>query len=185
MFFDCSCRRLLEGGLAVRRKSNSGQILLIAVFVMAFLLLSSEIYIFDVGKDSEKTELDSLQDYVSAVKLGSMHVVQASLANVSNGGQPEYLASSLQRWSAFISKQYQFGNPSNRWSVVNAVGIIGCDDTVALFDYPVFDVSIFENVQFTWNVNVFDCICADKRIMRSPTELKYFPRNQQKELEDA
>jgi hypothetical protein len=76
---------------------------------MASLLLSAQLYILEVGEITSETESDSLTNLVLAMKLGSMHVVTGSLANVSNGGQSSTLASNLQRWSSLISQQYQFG----------------------------------------------------------------------------
>jgi len=93
----------------VRRKGNSGQILLIAAFIMASLLLSAQLYILEVGKISGEAESDSLNDFVLGIKLGSRHVVIGSLANISNGGQGSTLATNLQKWSSLVSGQYQFG----------------------------------------------------------------------------
>jgi hypothetical protein len=41
----------------VNRRGNSGQILLIAMFVVAMLLLSAELYVFDVAKSLVKASL--------------------------------------------------------------------------------------------------------------------------------
>lgn len=90
-------------------KRNSGQILLIAAFIMASLLLSAQLYILEVGKITSEAELDSLGNFVLASRFGSKHVVIGSLANISNGGQSSVLGLSLERWSSFIGKQYQFG----------------------------------------------------------------------------
>jgi len=95
--------------IEMREKKNSGQVLLIAAFIMAFLLLSAELYIFEVGKIMGEVESNSLNDFVLAVELGSRHVVVGSLANVSNGGSNSVLGWNLQNWSSFIDKQYQFG----------------------------------------------------------------------------
>ncbi len=76
---------------------------------MAFILLSAELYIFEVGKITGEIELNSLNDFVLIVELGSRHVVAGSLANMTNGGASSVLAGNLQRWSSLIDKQYQFG----------------------------------------------------------------------------
>lgn len=90
-------------------RRNCGQVLLIAAFIMAFLLLSAELYIFEVGKIMSEAESNSLNDFVFAVRLGSRHVVVGSLANVTNGGASGVLELNLQRWSSLIDQQYQFG----------------------------------------------------------------------------
>jgi len=93
----------------MREKRNSGQVLLIAAFIMAFLLLSAEFYIFEVGKLTSEVGSNSLGDFVLAVRLGSRHVVVGSLANISNGGPNSVLGGNLLRWSSIIGRQYQFG----------------------------------------------------------------------------
>ena len=96
----------------MKQKSNSGQILIISIFIVALLLLSSELYIFDVCKITHETELNSLEDFILAIKLGSKHVAVGSLINASRGGPLSSLSSNLQAWSSFIGKQYQFGKSS-------------------------------------------------------------------------
>jgi len=107
-------------GDEVKRKGNSGQILLIATFIMASLLLSSQMYIFEVGKSTTETELNSLENFVLAVKLGSKHVAIGSLANASNGGQISSFSLNLQKWSSLISNQFQFGKSSLYYTLSEA-----------------------------------------------------------------
>jgi hypothetical protein len=90
-------------------EKNSGQVLLIAAFIMAFLLLSAQLYIFEVRKIVGEVELNSLNDFVLVVRLGSTHVVVGSLANISNGGSSSILGENLQKWSSLVGKQYQLG----------------------------------------------------------------------------
>jgi hypothetical protein len=88
------------------KKRNSGQVLLIAAFIMAFLLLSAELYIFEVGKIIYEIKSNSLGDSIFAIELGSRHVVVGSLANISQGGSDQILATNLARWSSFVWSQY-------------------------------------------------------------------------------
>jgi len=91
------------------RERNSGQVLLIAAFIMAFLLLSAELYIFEVGNVMSEFESNSLTDFVLNIKLSSRHIVIGALANASNGGSISVLELNLQRWASLIDKQYRFG----------------------------------------------------------------------------
>ncbi len=91
------------------RKRNSGQILLIAAFIMATLLLSAQLYILEVGKIAAETASDSVGDFVLAVKIGSEHVVIGSLVNISNGGPNSVLTSNLNKWCVIFGNQYSFG----------------------------------------------------------------------------
>jgi hypothetical protein len=99
----------LGGQKDVRRNGNSGQILLIAAFIMASLLLSAQLYILEVGKISGETNSEVLNDFMLNVKLGSRHVVVGSLANISNGGAISILEQNLQKWADFIGSQYLQG----------------------------------------------------------------------------
>jgi len=93
----------------MRQRANSGQILLIAAFIMASLLLSAQIYILEVGKTSEEVELNSLSDLISSIQLGSRNVVIGSLANISNGGASDTLELNLEKWASLIGDQYLYG----------------------------------------------------------------------------
>jgi len=93
----------------MRRNQNSGQILLVAAFIMASLLLSAQLYVLEVGKTSGETNSDSLNDFMLGVKLGSRHVVAGSLANISNGGTSSILELNLRGWAEFICGQYLGG----------------------------------------------------------------------------
>ncbi len=93
----------------MRKRANSGQILLIAAFIMASLLVSAQLYILEVGKTSGETESDSLGDFMLGIQFGSNNVVIGSLANVSNGGLSNTLELNLRNWSSFIANQYQHG----------------------------------------------------------------------------
>jgi hypothetical protein len=93
----------------MRRNRNSGQILLIAAFIMASLLLSAQLYILEVGKISGDTNSDALNDFMLSVKLGSRHVITGSLANISSGGTRSVLEQNLREWTEFIGSQYLLG----------------------------------------------------------------------------
>ncbi|MCW3977755.1 MAG: hypothetical protein NWE77_07470 [Candidatus Bathyarchaeota archaeon] len=90
----------------VPKRRNSGQVLLIAAFIMAFLLLSAELYIFEVGKIIYRIESNSLGDSIFAIERGSRRVVIGSLANISQGGSNLTLATNLARWGSFVWNQH-------------------------------------------------------------------------------
>lgn len=95
--------------MKMRKRANSGQILLIAAFIMASLLVSAQLYILEVGKTSGEVESDSLSDFISSIQFGSRNVVIGSLANVSNGGLSNTFELNLREWAAFIANQYLYG----------------------------------------------------------------------------
>lgn len=99
------------------QKKNSGQILLIAAFIMASLLLSAQLYILEVGRNSGEAEMNSLDGFMLNVKQGSTHVVVGSLANMSNGGSDNILNLNLREWASFIGNQYLHGKSALNYTL--------------------------------------------------------------------
>ncbi len=120
----------------MKQRKDSGQILLIAAFIMASLLLSAQIYVFEVGRIQSEIESDSLNDFMLSVQLGSAHVVTGSLANISNGGSSNTLESNLQKWVSFMGNQYLHGKSA--------------------LDYTLRDAAPFSSgIWLNWGVNGF------------------------------
>ena len=92
-------------------RQSSGQILVIAVLVVSLVLLSTQAYIFEVGRSLGETHSVRVNDFVLAIKLGSKHVITGSLADVSTGSDSVVLYSNLESWATFISGFYQLGRP--------------------------------------------------------------------------
>jgi hypothetical protein len=91
------------------RRNSSGQALLLGVLLIALLLLSVELYVYEIGKSIDEANPNSFSDSIFAVRLGSRHVVVGSLANISQGGTNQNLEINLERWSSFVGRQYQLG----------------------------------------------------------------------------
>jgi len=91
----------------------------IAVLVVSLVLLSTQLYIYEVGRSLEDTESLRVNDFVLAVKLGSKHVVTSALANVSVGGSSSILSENLKRWASFTAGLYQFGKPVLNFTLRN------------------------------------------------------------------
>jgi len=108
---------LLSGSVAVglrwvkemNKRNCSGQILLVGVLIIALLLLSTEIYVYELGKAIEEAKQNPFSDFILVVRLGSKHVIVGSLANVSQGGTNQTLEINLKGWSSFVGKLYQSG----------------------------------------------------------------------------
>jgi len=71
--------------------------------------LSTEIYVYDLGKAVEEGKQNPLSDFILTVRLSSKHVVVGSLANISQGGTNQTLEINLKRWSSFVGRLYQSG----------------------------------------------------------------------------
>jgi len=99
-------------------RRRSGQVLVIAVLVVSLVLLSTQLYIYEVGK-SLRVKSVHVNDFVLAMRLGSQHTVTGSLANISVGGDDSVLLANLQRWAAFTGGLYQFGKPVLTFTLEN------------------------------------------------------------------
>ena len=95
----------------VTKRNSSGQILIAAVLIIALILLSTELYVYELGTTIDEVNLNSFSDSIFAIRLGSQHVIVGSLANVSRGGTNQILATNLERWSSFVWRQI----PRGKW----------------------------------------------------------------------
>lgn len=93
----------------MKGRRSRGQVLIIAVFGIAIVLLSTQAYIFTVKKSEISSGYSYLSDYVLGIKLGSGHVVASSLINVSRGGAASNFANNLEKWESFVAGDYRFG----------------------------------------------------------------------------
>jgi hypothetical protein len=90
-------------------RRDSGQILLVVALAIALILISTTVYVYELDETVNNTEFVSLNHFVSAVKLGSQHVMISSLANISNGGKNRTLTENLEEWASLIGRRYQLG----------------------------------------------------------------------------
>jgi hypothetical protein len=100
-------------------KKKRGQILLIVALLVVLILISSEMYIVEIGKGSGDEQMVSLEDYGMAIELGSEHVVLGSLANITMGGVNDFLALNLGRWSSFVANQEDTGHSALIYTAAN------------------------------------------------------------------
>lgn len=153
------------------RKNRSGQVLLAGVLVIALLLLSVELYVYDLGKVVVEANENSFSDFILAVKLGSRHVVIGSLANVSQGGENPTLVTNLDRWSSFVWKRYSHRKSLlnfttsdtspyssgvwTNWSRTDGIGVSGAFANFSLdFSGIQTDVQLEFDVNITTTLNV-------------------------------
>ncbi len=93
-------------------RQRSGQILIIAVLVVSLIMLSTQLYVYEVGRPLEDINGANVGEFVFAVKLASKHIVTGALANISAGGSNSALSENLERWASFTGELYQFGKPN-------------------------------------------------------------------------
>jgi len=90
-------------------RSKRGQVLIVAAFAISVILLSANVYIFSNSRIDASPGYRTLTDYAQHMRVGSIHVVTASLVNVSNGGATSNLGENLARWESFTGGDYRFG----------------------------------------------------------------------------
>ena len=73
------------------QRGNSGQTLVITALLVALLFISTIYYLWEVGEESNTARLNTLNEHISIVKLGSHHTVLCSLINITHGGETEVL----------------------------------------------------------------------------------------------
>jgi hypothetical protein len=83
--------------------------LVIAALAISLIILSTQAYVYHLSRREMRTEHTTLTDYILSMKQGSRKVVVASLINVSNGGASSNFQSNLDKWEAFVAKDYQYG----------------------------------------------------------------------------
>jgi len=146
------------------RRHCSGQILVLAVLVVSLVLLSTQLYIYEVSRSLEGTESMRVNGFVLAMKLGSKHIVTGALANISVGGDNLILSANLGGWASFTSGLYQFGKPVLNYTLRNISPYTngtrlswGTDGFGITSAYTDFDFSLSDrqvNVEVPYAVNI-------------------------------
>jgi len=166
----------------MKKRHCSGQVLLVGVLVIALLLLSTELYVYDLGKAIDEGNQNSLSDFILAVEAGSKHVVVGSLANISQGGTDQTLGNNLERWSSFVGSQYQFGKcilnftlreispySSGVWIFWGTNGF-GVSGAYANFTFKLFDRGLDVNLTYTLNITTILLIQGEYKQMAGNTK---------------
>ncbi len=153
------------------RRQRSGQILVITVLVVSLVLLSTQVYIYEVRNSLKETRSTRVNDFVLAVKLGSNNIVSGSLANITRGGDSSVLSENLGRWASFIDSFYLFGTPILNFTLKNTSPYIngtylfwGTEGSGISSAYSEFNFSLVDgqvNVQLVYSVNVTTSIVVE------------------------
>jgi len=99
------------------KKNGSAQILILVAVAIASIIVSTEVYVFQLSQVSSAGNPFSPQDFVRNVKLGSRNLMIGLLANISSGGDNRILETSLERWASFVENRYYFGESSLRFAL--------------------------------------------------------------------
>ncbi|MEM3873960.1 MAG: hypothetical protein QXU45_02375 [Candidatus Bathyarchaeia archaeon] len=78
------------------KAKSSGQLLIVAALAIAILIVTTTAYVHEVSKEKPATTQNyPVADFVLAIKQASRNAVISALANASNGGGKNVLASNL------------------------------------------------------------------------------------------
>lgn len=147
-----------------RNRQCSGQILVLAVLLVSLILLSTQVYVFEVGRSFIETGSSHVKDFVLAVRLGSKHVVVGSLVNITAEGYDLTLSTNLGRWVNLMSDLYRLGKPVLNFAVKNitpyADGVylswgasgLGVSSACVEFNFTLSDRQV--DIQLSYDVNI-------------------------------
>jgi hypothetical protein len=146
------------------RGGNSGQVLVVAALIIALTIISTELYVYELGRTVGEAKANPINEYVLAIKLGSQHIVTGSLANVSQGGSSQTLTVNLERWASLVYRQYHLGRsilnftPYETEPYSSGINCLwGSDGLGVSSAYVDFTLKILDqevNVNVTYAVNV-------------------------------
>jgi hypothetical protein len=91
--------------------NRSGQLLIVAALVIALLISSTTVYVYELSKETDGSDTQAISDVALALKQSTRNTMISSLANVSNGGERAVLAANLNELArAFRSLHFGICN---------------------------------------------------------------------------
>ncbi|MCK4668961.1 hypothetical protein KAT21_02440 [Candidatus Bathyarchaeota archaeon] len=105
-----------------RRKfgaNSSGQLLIVAALMIAILISSTTIYVYELSRETNNVDSYPISDVILAVKQSSKSTMISSLANISKGGERATLEVSLNNLSHVLGNLHQLGMYNLCFAVVN------------------------------------------------------------------
>ena len=119
------------------RTNSSGQLLIVAALIIALMISSTTIYVYELNKGAGYSNSPTFTDFALSLKQSTRNVMIGALANASNGGYRTVLSENLNHFSDLVRRLNQFGV---------------CNLTCSLFEDSVYDLGIW----FSWNSSDID-----------------------------
>jgi hypothetical protein len=116
------------------RANSCGQLLLVAALVIAILISSTTIYVYEVSREKNNQDFAPISDLVLAIKQSTRNTMISSLANASNGGAEMILTENLNELSQVLRSLNHFG-------------------TSHLAFAPLNDASYDDGIRLSWNTS--------------------------------
>jgi hypothetical protein len=95
--------------IASNRRARSGQIIVVTALLIALIITSTATYIYELSSNVGDSGQYTLNDLIDSIELGSTHIIVGALANITNGGQNQALATNLNDWTTAVGQQYWIG----------------------------------------------------------------------------
>lgn len=90
------------------RRNNRGQVLIVSALLVSVLLLSTALYVIEVGKEAPKAEATTESGDYSGYRQNVRNALVSALANVTGGGDPAVLDTDLSTLeTAVAAHSYQ------------------------------------------------------------------------------
>ena len=101
------------------RANSSGQLLIVAALMIAILISSTTIYVYQLSRETNSTHSYPISDIILALKQSTKNTMISSLANVSNGGEKVILEANLNNLSQVFRNLHKLGMCHLSFTVVN------------------------------------------------------------------
>lgn len=116
------------------RANSSGQLLLVAALVIALLISSTTIYVYEVSREQNSQDYSSFSNLMLNAKQITRNAMISSLANASIGGEKTILTSNLNELSQVLQSLNHFGTCYLAFATLN-------------------DSNYDEGIQLSWNTS--------------------------------
>lgn len=162
----------------MKGKGSSGQILVIAALIIALTIISTELYVYELGKTIGKANTNFFNEHIFAIRLGCQHIVTGSLANVSQEGPNQTLIVNLERWASLVGRQHNLGRAvlnfttyemspySSGVKILWGSNGLGVSSACADFNLKLLDRELNINVTYTINVTTTLLVQGTYRVIQ-------------------
>lgn len=101
------------------RANSAGQLLIVAALMIAIIISSTTIYVYEISKETNSRDNCSISDVALALKQATKNAIMSSLVNVSKGGDKAVLEGNLNDLSQALRNLHQPGMCHLSFTVLN------------------------------------------------------------------
>ena len=101
------------------RANSSGQLLIVAALIIAVLISSTTIYVYELGRETNNVGTYLTSDVVLALKQSTKNTMISSLANISKDGEKVVLEANFNTLSEVFANLHQLGICHLSFTIIN------------------------------------------------------------------